>query len=525
MARRAFDVVDVVEVLQHWHAGRPKAVIAASLGLDVKTVRKYVAPAEAAGIEPGGPPLERAAWAELVRGWFPGLVDARARSLTHPLIAPHRELVAAMLETNTVTTVHQRLRDEHGLAVSLTSFRRYCWAEFPDEVARDRVRVPRPPGEPGEEAQVDYGYLGRWLDPRAGRMRRVWAFVMVLAWSRHLFVRPVLTLDARAWCAAHAAAYAFFGGVPARTVIDNLGTGVDRADLYDPKLNRAYAELAAHFGTLVDPARAQKPRDKPRVERPMAYIRDSFWAGRVWASEAHMQEAALRWCREVAGVRAHRGIEGAAPLALFESLEATALRPLPRDPFELASWSIPKVAPDCHVRVGKALYSVPWRLIGRQVDAREGERTVEVFFDGQVVKTWGRVAKGKMTDPADFPPEKVAFLMRTPVWCRRRAAELGPSVAAVVEALLAEPVLYRLRSAQGVLRLADRHDPARLDAACARALAVGDPAYRTVKGILAAGTEHEGTEPGSASASVPAHLRGPRGLFEGLDDEAREAQA
>ena len=123
-----------------------------------------------------------------------------------------------------------------------------------------------------------------------------------------------------------------------------------------------------------------------------------------------------------------------------------------------------------------------------------------------------------MTDHADFPPEKVAFFMRTPVWCRHRAAELGPSVAALVEALLAEPVLYRLRSAQGVIRLADRHDPARLDAACARALQVGDPAYRTVKGILAAGTDHEGTTP-PPRADAPAHLRGPQGLFDDVGDD------
>ena len=506
-------MIDVVEVLEHWHAGRPKLVIAQSLGLDVKTVRKYVASAESAGIVPGGPALGRAEWAELVRDWFPELVDARARSLTYPRIAPHRELVAAMLETNTVTTVHQRLRDEHGLTVSLTSFRRYCWAEFPDEVTRERVRVPRPPTEPGDEAQVDYGYLGRWLDPQAGRMRRVWAFVMVLAWSRYMFVRPVLRLDALAWSAAHVAAFTFFDGVPRRTVIDNLRTGVDRADLYDPKINRAYAELAAHFGTLVDPARRQKPRDKPRVERPMAYIRDSFWAGREWASEAAMQEGALLWCREVAGLRAHRSLEGVSPLALFEAVEADTLRPLPADPFELAAWSTPKVGPDCHVKVGKALYSVPWRLIGRRVDAREGERTVEVFVDGRVVKTHGRVARGRRTDHTDYPPEKVAFFMRTPTWCRHRAAELGSSVAAVVEALLAEPVLHRLRSAQGIIRLAERYDPARLEAACARALAVGDPVYRTVKGILAAGTEHEGTPP-LAVRSAPAHLRGRAGLFE-----------
>ena len=188
-------MIDVVEILLHWHAGRPKSVIADSLRVDAKTVRKYVAPAEAAGITPGGPRLSRAEWAELVGGWFPELVDTKARSATFPLIEPFRERIATMLATNTATTVHQRLRDEDGLAVSLTSFRRYCWSEFPERTVAERVTVPRPPVPPGEEAQIDYGYLGSWTDPVGGLRRRVWAFVMVLACSRHMFVRPVLKLD------------------------------------------------------------------------------------------------------------------------------------------------------------------------------------------------------------------------------------------------------------------------------------------------------------------------------------------
>jgi hypothetical protein len=99
-------------------------VVASSLGIDDKTVRKYVAPAEAAGLVPGGPPLSRAEWAELVRGWFPELVDARARSLTFSLIEPFRDQISEVPKTNTVTTVHQRLPDEQGLAVGITSFRR-----------------------------------------------------------------------------------------------------------------------------------------------------------------------------------------------------------------------------------------------------------------------------------------------------------------------------------------------------------------------------------------------------------------
>lgn len=155
--------------------------------------------------------------------------------------------------------------------MGVSSFRRYVWLEFPEAATADKVTVLRPEVEPGSEAQIDYGYLGQWRDPVADRVRRVWAFVVVLAFSRHMFVRPVLRMDQRSWTAAHVAALEFFGGCPARLVPDNLKTGVDRPDLYDPKINRAYAELAAHYGCLVDPARALKPKDKPRVERPMPY--------------------------------------------------------------------------------------------------------------------------------------------------------------------------------------------------------------------------------------------------------------
>ena len=511
-------MIDVVEILQHWHAGRPKSVIASSLGVDAKTVRKYVGPAEAAGMSVGGAALSRDEWAALVTGWWPELVDAKARSLTFGVIDAHRQRIAEMLKTNKPSTVFQRLRDEHGLKVSVTSFRRYLWSEFPDAADESKVTVLRPEVPAGEEGQIDYGFLGSWLDPITGRVRRVWAFVMVLACSRHMFVRPVLRMDQTAWVAAHVAAFAFFGGAPRRLVPDNLKTGVDKPDLYDPKLNRAYAELAAHYGVLIDPARASKPKDKPRVERPMSYIRDSFWRGREWGSEAGMQAAALDWCVDVAGRRSHRSLESAAPLAIFDTVERDALVPLAPQPFELAAWSTPKVGPDCHVKVGRALYSVPWTHIGKRVDARATERTVEVFVDATLVKTHVRVERGRQTDYGDYPPAKVAFFMRTPVWCRHRAAEVGAHTSELVTGLLAGGALHHLRSAQGVLGLADKHGAGRLEAACARALAFGDPSYRTVRGILAAGAETTPPEPAETVPSAPAHLHGPATLFDGLDE-------
>src|SRR5207302_10023610 len=101
--------------------------------------------------------------------------------------------------------------------------------------------------------------------------------------------------------------------VPGRLGPDNLKTGVDKQHLYDPKINRSYTELAEHYGTLIDPARAAKPKDKPRVERPMPYVRDSYWRGREFVSLQHMQEQAALWCKEGAGRRQCRPVGGAAP--------------------------------------------------------------------------------------------------------------------------------------------------------------------------------------------------------------------
>jgi transposase len=237
MARRTFDVVDIIEILVHWHAGRNNSEIAQSLGVDRKTTRKYIAAAQAAGMSPGGPPVSEERWAELAREWFPELADTRVRQVTWPAIEPHHDYIGEQLKAGvTVSTIHQRLRDERGLAVSVASLRRYVAANLPEETRRSQVKVLRPwPAEPGAEAQIDYGRLGRWLDPAAGKLVTIWAFVMVLACSRHLFVRPVIRLDQAGWSECHVAAFGFFGGVPARLVPDNLKTGVDRPDLYDPR--------------------------------------------------------------------------------------------------------------------------------------------------------------------------------------------------------------------------------------------------------------------------------------------------
>jgi len=211
----------------------------------------------------------------------------------------------------------------------------------------------------------------------------------------------------------------------------------------------------------------------------------------------------------VAGQRRPRALEGRTPAEVFAAEEAPALLPLPEQPFELAAWSRPKVAPDAHAKVGRTLYSLPYRLIGARLDARATAQVVEFYLDGVLVKTHPFQARGRRTGWTDLPEHKTGFFMRTPAWCQSQAALVGPACDAVVSELLTVNALFRLRQAQGVLRLGQRHGDARLEAACARAIAAGDPSYRTVKGILAAGTEREGFQPPLPGIDVPAWLRGP----------------
>src|SRR5262249_12906022 len=157
------------------------------------------------------------------------------------------------------------------------------------------------------------------------RRRRLWAFSMVLPYSRYLFVRPAVSMTQRAWVEAHVAAFEFFGGVPEKLTPDNLKGGGCKPGLYDPKNKPGDARVASHYGCLVDPARAYHPRDKAVIEAHQRYIRCSFFAGRSWGSLAAMAAGAETWCVQVAGQRRPRALEGRTVAEVFAAEEAPAL--------------------------------------------------------------------------------------------------------------------------------------------------------------------------------------------------------
>jgi transposase len=476
-------VRDIAEILEHWQSGRSICAISRSLDVARATVRKYVYAAEARGYRQGDP-VPPQGWKAFIAEVIPRPPDPATRSLVFAALLPYQEEIRAALATTKPSTIWQRLRDEKRIEVSKPSFYRYLSCFMADIWRKPRITVRRDDPAPGEEAQIDFGYLGTWDDPQTCKRCRLWAFALILSYSRHIYIRVVTRMDQREWLNCHIQAFQYFGGTTLRITPDNLKTGIIKADLYDPKFNQGYEEMAHHYGVIVDPARSGKPKDKARVERVIPYIRDSFWSGRNFTSLEEINRQAVQWCLRVAGPREH-GTTHQPPLSLFRLVEEKALRPLPAIPFEVVTWHQSKVALDCHIQINCTLYSVPYQYVGKTVDVKLGSRTVEIYLDSNLLKTHHRGEKGRrVTDWNDYPPEKAAFFQRTPDWYRQKASTIGTSARETIDSLLKLHAFHYLRQCQGILRLEEKYGPERLEQACARANAFGDPGYRTVKTIL-----------------------------------------
>jgi transposase len=521
-------MADIKEILVAWDAGEGVSAIERRLGYTRPTVRKYVRAAEAVGLRRGGGRRAEAEWDRLAQAALAAVAGAGKPTPAAAEVARHHEYLERWVGRVPLSVLHQRLRDADlgGLRASWPTLYRYARAHWPERLRpppRVTIRLDDPP--PGEEAQVDFFYIGLWADPEAGRRRRLHGFQMTLSHSRHTFLYPVAAEDGAAWLAGHVEAFAFFGGAPKRVVPDNLSAGVAHPDRYDPRLNRAYGELARHYGVLVDPARVRHPRDKPRVERANGYAQTSCFAGKALDGLrlAELRADARRWCLEVAGRRVH-GTTGERPLEAFLARERPALQPLPAAPWERAVWTSAVVHPDCHVRAGGACYSVPYRYVGRRLDVRLGERTVAVFDGPLPVTAHARQARGRATRPEHYPPAGRAYLRGTAEACLARAAAVGPATGQVVVALLTPFALGRLREVHALLRLAEAYPAPRLERACRVALDAGDGRYRTVRGLLERGLEARPPDPDPPPAvAARAYLRGPAAFAAPAAGEAEAA--
>jgi transposase len=485
MARRLVTMNEIVEMIYQWHHGKSLKGIQRSLGVDRNTVRKYIEMAQAAGVRSQEPFPEET---ELI-GRIKALTDTsvhRERP-AQDLILPYRDWIEGLLKAPHMTAkqVWRLFKEEKGISIGYCTMKRYLRSQFQFGAPAVTVRMEV---DPGSQAQVDLGYVGKMADPATGKLRKTWVFIMTLSYSRHRFVRFIFCQDVKNWIDCHRRAFEFFGGVPATVVIDNLKTGVIKADLYDPTLNRAYAEMERHYGFLIDPTKVGAPRHKGKVERSVPVVRQHLLAGRTFLDPQEANQRALVWCKEEIGMQVH-GTTQRKPWEVFVGEEGPQLKPLPTEPFECPQWKPCTVHPDHHIVFDRSYYSLPSRYIGREVWARGDSKLLQIFLQEERIKTHVRAEHPGTwrTDPSDYPPQKLAYLMATPTYCRNKAQEVGPQTEALIRKILSDHAMRNLRKAQAILRLSEKYGQTAMEAAAQRALLFGNFHYRSIKTILEKG--------------------------------------
>ena len=384
----------------------------------------------------------------------------------------------------------QELLAARGCRISYSSLHR--WIRRRNWQRRQGGTVRMAEAAPRGVAELDFGRLGLIQDPETGRRRTAWALIVVLAHSRHSFVWPTFSQKLEDVIVGLEAAWAFFGGIPRYLVIDNFPAAVAGADALHPSLTRGFLEYSQHRGFIADPARVRHPKDKPRVERGVQYVRERFFKGGDFDGLAHLRAEAARWCRDVAGMRVHDTTRR-RPLQVFQDEERQALAPWDGEPYEVTHWRTAKVHPDHHVACQYALYSVPSSLCppGQRVEIGLGQQAGAHLPPGKAAQ-------------APSPPASRRPLHR----CRRLSGgadplhPAGPGQASSAAAAEYGPAEYRrwptspsgcstvplpwakVRQGHKLIRMGQRYTPERLDAACRRALDVDLIDVRRVERIL-----------------------------------------
>lgn len=484
MAFREVRVHEVREVLRHWVGSElGQRPIAERAGVDRKTARRYVDAAVELGVcrEGGLEHLTDELIGAVINAVRPDRAQGHGLAWDRllPVEAEIREWVEAGLQ---LTNIHGKL-ERQGVPVPYRTLHRFAVERCGFGRARATVRVAD--GEAGVECQIDFGRLGMMLDPQTGRRRAVHALLFTAVHSRHMFVWLSFTQTLADVIAGCEAAWAWFDGIFKVLIPDNMKPIVLNADPVNPGFTDGWLDYSQARGFGTDPARVRSPKDKPRVERNVKYVRESWWRGEKFLDLADAQRRIERWCATTAGLRVH-GTTAQRPAEHFADAEQRLLLPAPTEVYDVPIFAKPLVARDRHCEVGKALYSIPGELIGQRLSARADSRLVRFYHRGQLIKTHPRTPPGgRSTHPGDLPEGTSDYALRDVESLKRKAAAAGPSVGVYATRILDVPLPWAsMRAVYRLLGLTRTYGPAAVDAACARALEFDVVDVKKIAGML-----------------------------------------
>ena len=458
MAYKRIISMEILEVIRRYFDFQNISQISQLSGIDRKTIRKYITEITARGITS----FDK----EKILSTLPEIVPKLSGrpNKAQGVLEPYKEEISRLIDDpdNKIKpkTAFEVIQEKHSLEgkVSYSSFKRFIREN--KFVLNNNKTTCRLEYKPGEQIQIDYAKMGTLYDPLLKRSRTVYAFIGTLSYSRFKFVEFVFSQDSQSFVQSHVRMFNFFSGVPKVIYLDNLKAGVIKPDLYNPIINKAYAELAEHYECFLNPCRVATPKDKPIVERDVQTVRQQFRKfkalnGNITVAEAN--KTMLDWLTETYGRRAH-GTTGLKPYEEFIGTERDALQPLALELFEAAYWKEATVHPDHYIQVQKKSYSIPHRYVGKKVWVKVGHNLVSVFYEDKLIKEHTIPSGYRQTDLNDFPENmQSAINSGLPYAVRKNAEAICPEFGELIKKILSPHAYVNMRKAQGILYIANKY--------------------------------------------------------------------
>jgi transposase len=486
-----------------WQCKRSNREIAQSCAISHTAVNEYLAKAKLAEIGPDT--FEAMSDAELGQRLLAvGPKSNRAKRPQPDWSHIHQELQKRSVTLQLLWEDYKSSHPEDGYQVSQFCEHYHRWKKHLDVSMRQTHKS-------GEKLFVDYaGQTLPVVDRETGEIRQAQIFVAVLGASNYTFAHAAFDQSLPNWIGSHIRALEYFGGVPEVIVPDNLKSGVTKTCRYEPELNLTYAEFARHYGCVVLPARVRHPKDKAKVEVGVQVVERWILAAlrnRTFFSLAEVN-LAIAELLEKLNQHPFKKLKGSRK-SLFVDIEKSALRPLPVERYELAEWKKARVNIDYHVELKEHYYSVPYTLVGCEVEVRYTATVVEVLYKHKRIASHRRDDRPRQhtTVSEHMPKSHRDYQQWSPSRMIAWAKKTGDATAAVVKIILERRYHPEqgYRSCLGILRLGKSYSPERLEAACRRAVALGAYSYTSIRSILEKGLDSQPLPDESKQSVIEEH--------------------
>lgn len=478
MARRRISMRKIKEVLRLVHSLKLSQTQTAKIcNTSRSTVQEYLMRANAAGIK----------W-PIDSGISDAELEAKLYSETKPKNKDVLDFEYLITELKRPNVTKQLLWEEYKQDnPDGYQYTRFCM--LINDYLKTKNYSMRQIHKAGEKTFLDFGDGLNLVDPKTGEISKTQLFVSTWGASNYTYCEAALNQNLATWIQLNKNAFEYFGCVSKASIPDNLKSGVTRACRYEPDINPTYAEFAAHYNTVIYPARPAKPKDKAKVEVSVLIAKRWILAklrNHIFTS-LHDMNKKIAELLEIFNSRKMKKI-GKSRRELFEELDKPHALPLPEMPYEFADWKHAKVGINYHIEYDKHFYSTPYTFIGKKLDVKATVNIIEIFYKGNRIASHVRSFRknGYSTKKKHMPKSHQKYLEWTPQRILNWASKFGENVREVTNRIMFGHKFPEqgFRACLGIIRLERKFGKERLNSACERALKYNSISYKAVCDIL-----------------------------------------